>query len=149
MWTVALGRRRHGPDGRTITRPVGDGSSRRPRTMRLAAWLSNLEACCQPRPKGLAHSSPASARRSMDRGSWSVPLEAQMKLPTILSTHPSTKARSQAAGGPFRGDGGPPTADAPKTNGPSNPGPRSLRAPPKGGSRHCAKITVRIELCYV
>ena len=123
-----------------------------PRSMPLAAWLSDLgprslSANRGPRAELIGHQ--RFAWRSADLGSWSVPLEAGMKLPTILSAHPSTKARSQAAGGPFRGDGGPPTADAPKTNGPSNPGPRSLRAPPKGGSRHCAKITVRIELCYV
>jgi len=64
---------------------------------------------------------------ALDLGSWSVAFEARMKLPTIFSALLSNKGRAQGAGGPFRGDGGPPAADAPKTNSPSNPRPRSLR----------------------
>ena len=82
------------------------------RSMALAPWVSKLVR--QPRPTDEGYRSAALAWRCADLGSWSVALEAPMKLPTIFSALPSTKAGSQAAGGPFRGGLGAPHSRCPQ-----------------------------------
>lgn len=131
-WTAVLGSRPYEFDGQVMARcagRVGPGPlamMHKARGMVLGPWALLLAASQGPRATLIGHQRWRVGPRTVDFTRL-IP-KARMKLLTILSTHPSTKARSQGAGGGlFRGWGAP-TVHGSETNGPSNPRPRSLRA---------------------
>lgn len=81
------------------------GLGRRPRPTILTARALALAVTANHSPKLQGPSSLNRRLRILLHGPWSVAFATPMKLLTILSTHPSTKARSQAAGGSLGGIG--------------------------------------------